>query len=196
VNTVPGESIPAQFHNVEPICEHCNTKRNRNETFLLQEIESGNYKLIGRQCVRDFIGYDATTIFRYLSAIRSLEDEINEEGDLWGGYGSRWDNGINADEILRVTACLIHKDGWLSKSKADYDQTPTASNVIDFFFPPKYGSGAYEHWINWVHSLDVENETFKTEAVNARAWLKEQSDNSEYMHNLKAIDSNKSNMVL
>ena len=193
VNTIPGETIPAQYHNAEPICEHCNTRRLRNETFILQEIETGSYKLIGRQCVRDYIGYDAKSIFQYLSWIRKLETEIDEEDGFWGGSNGRWDCGIDSDEVLAATACIIHRYGWLSKSKANYDETPTASHVIDFFFPPKFGSGAYETWKQWVASLDAENEKWKKEAKSARAWLKEQTDTSEYMHNLHAINNNASN---
>ena len=194
VNAVPGETIPTQFHNVEPICDHCGKKRIRNETFLLQEEESGDYKLIGRQCIRDFIGYDARQVFNFLKAIRRLKDDVDEDEFWGGGYGGQWQSVCDADEVLRATAAIIHKYGWVSKSKAGYDQTPTSGEVTYYFFPPKSGTEEYRQWQKWVAELDINDPRWVEEAKNARAWLKEQDDNNEYMHNLKVIDGNPENL--
>ncbi len=190
VNTVPGETIPAKFHNCEPICEHCNKKRIRNETFLLQEDATGDYKLIGRQCVRDYIGYDARTIFQFLTALRKFTesfDEDNEEG--WFGGGGRWADMFDVDEILRTTAAIIHKEGWVSKSKADWDQTPTSAKVVYTYYAPTEGR-ALAAWKEWIASLELDNPKWAETAKAAREWLKEQPDNNEYMHNLHTIDQN------
>ncbi len=195
VNAVPGETIPTEYHNCEPICEHCGTKRRRNETFLLQEIETGDYKLIGRQCVKDFIGYDAKHIFNYLKMIRTFEDDFVEEDLFWGGYGGQQIDNFNSDEVLAVTACIIHKYGWMSRSKADFDDRPTADEVVYFFYPPKHGTREYELWLKWKGELDAENPKWKKEAEAARVWLKEQPDDNEYMHNLHVIDGTPVNHV-
>jgi len=195
VNTVPGETIPAKYHNCEPVCDHCGKKRRRNETFLLQEEETGDYKLIGRQCVRDFIGYDARQVFNYLQWIRKLEEDFDEDDFGSMGHEPARYYVFNADEILAVTASIIHKYGWISRSKADFDEQATADAVLHFFLPPKFGTKQYAMWREWADDLDADNEKWKKEASAARAWLKEQNDTNEYMHNLHAIDASQANEV-
>ena len=53
VNTVPGETIPECFHNSAAICDHCNTIRNRKETFIVKNEDK--IWQVGRQCLKDFL---------------------------------------------------------------------------------------------------------------------------------------------
>lgn len=194
VNTVPGEVIPPQFHNCEPICDHCGTKRRRNETFLMQEVATGDYKLVGRQCVRDFIGYDAKEVFSFLKWVHKLEKELDED-DVWMSGGGRHHEMFAAENVLAVTASIIAKYGWVSKSKADWDQTPTSGEVMYFYYPPVNNAKELEAWKKWKAELNIEDPKWTETAKAAREWLKEQTGDSEYMHNLHTIDENVNNAV-
>lgn len=197
VNTVPGESIPEEYRKTEPVCDHCGYERRRNETFLLQKEDTGEYKRVGRQCVRDFIGYDAKQIFQFLTVIRRVQETFGDE-DFWFGGGFVADM-YDLEDILARTAAIIHKEGWVSRTKADFDQQPTADAVITTLNPPslKEPERVQKAWRDWVAGLDLDNEKWAEEAKAARVWLKEQSreNESEYMGNLHTIDENPNELV-
>ncbi|KKN37432.1 hypothetical protein LCGC14_0763350, partial [marine sediment metagenome] len=63
VNTVPGNKIPTQFHNVKAYCDHCKKIRRRRDTFVLRNDnvapwDEQEYKVVGRNCLKDFLGHD------------------------------------------------------------------------------------------------------------------------------------------
>jgi hypothetical protein len=189
VNTVPGEEIPQQFHNSEPVCDHCGKHRRRNETFILQKEDSGEYKRIGRQCVRDFIGYDPSSILRYIRALDSFVEDFDNE-ERWGFGGGQQAYVFDHDDVLRVTAALIDKYGWVPRSAVDDEHRSTASDVIQYYFPPnRTAEHAYRMWVEWRKSLNPEDPRWVEDAKNAREWLKQQPSNNEYLHNLHAIDN-------
>ena len=190
VDAVPGETVPTEFHNAEPICNHCGKKRIRNETFVMREDATGRHELVGRQCVRDFIGYDTRQVFTFLTYIEKL---INEPSEEYFGEGGYRQVTADADQVLTYAAAIIRKYGWISRGRAkdsfDNEQA-TADTVIEAMFPPKFSSMIYREWLRWTESLDLENPKFEAEAKAAREWLKTQDDGNEYMHNLHAIDQN------
>jgi hypothetical protein len=54
------------YREIEPVCEHCNTRRRRNDVFVLEH-ESGERKIVGRNCLADFLrcaGADALPDWR------------------------------------------------------------------------------------------------------------------------------------
>jgi hypothetical protein len=189
INTVPGEQIPEQFHTADASCDHCGKIRRRNETFVLQEDETGDYKRVGRQCVRDFIGYDPKAIMRYMRSLLSFSEQFaDEEKYGFGGSGQRFMTFSHID-VLTKTAALIDKYGWVPKSAANEEHSATASDVLQVYFPPdsKYHQ-AYAAWKKWREELNLDDPKWRKEAEAARAWLKEQTGTGEYWHNLHAID--------
>lgn len=189
INTVPGEEIPKQFHTADASCDHCGKVRRRNETFVLQEDETGEYKRVGRQCVRDFIGYDPKAIMRYMRSLLSFSEQFaDEEKYGFGGSGPRFYTFDHIGVLIK-TASLIDKYGWVPKSAADEDHRATASEVLDVYFPPDARDPrVYQQWKTWVDSLNLDNPKWKEEAEAARAWLKKHTGEGEYWHNLHAID--------
>ena len=52
---VPGVELPRRFWTLgEPVCEHCNTARDRRAVFLLAH-RDGRHLLVGRSCLRAFL---------------------------------------------------------------------------------------------------------------------------------------------
>lgn len=47
---------PANYRNAGPNCEHCNYKRRRNDTYLVYNEETGEWKQVGSTCIDDFLG--------------------------------------------------------------------------------------------------------------------------------------------
>ena len=75
--------VPKKYRDCEPYCEHCRTLRNRVNTFVLVDKE-GNYKQVGKTCLKEFTGIDAERVLSELANMTSLltrQDYTEEE--LW-----------------------------------------------------------------------------------------------------------------
>jgi hypothetical protein len=56
---MPEIDIPTDLKNRAGECEHCKSNRSRKDTFILVD-ESGMLKQVGRQCLKDYLGYHGT----------------------------------------------------------------------------------------------------------------------------------------
>jgi len=185
VQTVPGESVPAEFHNREAICDHCNKIRNRVETFVC-ESEQHEFKQVGRQCLRDFLGHDPSHLAWMLTAIHSLADELDDEkGEYYGG-GMRQDYQHELLPVLTLAVGVIRTFGWVSRTAAMNGGSQATADVIRNIISPARSSEAYELSRKLREEIGSNDEDKKV-AETAMAWVKEQTDTNEYMHNIKAI---------
>jgi DNA helicase-2/ATP-dependent DNA helicase PcrA len=55
IERMNSDSIPGHFLEDPENCEHCKTRRHRNETFILRNAE-GAYKQVGSSCIHEFLG--------------------------------------------------------------------------------------------------------------------------------------------
>ena len=74
--------VPKSYRNVPCRCEHCNTTRKRNNTFLLLD-KNNNFKQVGKNCLNDYTGIDTLSILKKVSSINFLlqqgvDDEFRE----------------------------------------------------------------------------------------------------------------------
>lgn len=187
VKSAPGKQIPKEFFNSPPVCDHCETHRRRNETFLLTK--NGEYKRVGRSCVKDFIGYDPTAVLGYLENVVQFIESFDDQ-DTWFDGGGLQYYTIDADAILRATNALVNRVGFVSRSKADLENgsMATADLIINYFFPPSVQYNAELQRSEWVQALSTEKEINQQAVDNARAWLAEQNaEDNEYLTNLKNL---------
>lgn len=79
-NIMPEISIPSELKSRAGECEHCQSNRARKDTFILID-ESGILKQVGRQCLKDYLGYHGTP--EHILQIAQIAYEINNisEGD-------------------------------------------------------------------------------------------------------------------
>jgi hypothetical protein len=91
IRRLPGEEATdlTRFASAESLCEHCNTRRRRNETFLVAGPD-GSVRQVGRSCLADYIG-SATPekAARYAELILGLVDEATKAE----ASGRRWSYG-------------------------------------------------------------------------------------------------------
>lgn len=192
VRAVPGQTVPKQFHDRSAVCDHCNKKRYRTETFVLHEESIDKYICVGRQCVRDFIGYDVSALARYLERYRKMFDSFsNYDDDRW--WGGRIQLSYGKEDVLAATFGTIRVKGWKPKSACNFEEgdIPTSSWVSDIFNPPPFmgrdaekARRAHEEFVSEV--MISRDEDLK-KAELAIEWLDDQNDSNEYMHNLKVI---------
>jgi hypothetical protein len=182
VKTVGGDNeVGQRYRTLAPICEHCNSVRRRKDTFILRH-ESGEEKVVGRNCLADFIrDGDAET----LAAFAVMADRVC--GLVEGGcsdteYEMRgYEGGPHATTLayLAMTSCVIRKFGWLGKTAAkDTDRASTAEIVGRCY----WGRKAYEFIES--NALDVTDKDL-SRAAAAIEWASGlEGDKSEYLHTL------------
>ncbi len=183
IRSVPGAGeLPERFRSAPPHCEHCATARYRKDTFVLRA-DNGEFKHIGRQCLRDFIGHDVKQITEMASWLSGLEPS---DSDGEGGYGGGVTPTIFLSTYLAHVNAIIRTAGWVSRKDAEIRQTlSTASAALSNMFPPKKSIRG-----NW----NPEPLTAKDRAIGeeALAWAKalaDKTNKSDYEYNLSIIAS-------
>jgi hypothetical protein len=180
VHTVPGQKVPEEYWGAEDLCGHCNTKRNRNETFIVRH-EFGRTLQVGRNCLADFLGHaNPEAVVKACEWLASFDTDMGNPDSEWYGTGEL--RSIDLRSLLICTTAYIRDNGWVSRSKAEGGMA-TADGVWEYLTSPQ-GARHYkkchgkdlEHW-------DEDGDT----AAKAIQWALDQKPDSEYIHNLHAI---------
>lgn len=136
IRELPGETMPTQYREEGPVCEHCNTKRDRKQTFILRH-DNGSYKRCGRTCLKDFLGVDnAEAMARRAEMVGQLavilgESELRDEGERGAG-GSPY---IDLRSFMPYVAAVLRKESWVPRSavksgSADYSTADVATTAM------------------------------------------------------------------
>ena len=128
-HAVPGVELPARYWILDaPVCEHCNTERDRRAVFLLAH-DDGRHILVGRSCLKAFLRHPDA------DRIATLFDTLVPDA-VAGGYLVRdpsaagYDGGyLDGVEELAWTAAIVARYGWRSVAKSDAEHTATASRL-------------------------------------------------------------------
>ena len=197
VHVAPGiEGVNPAWRTVGNVCQHCNSKRRRNDLVVIRH-ESGEEKIVGRNCLADYIRTtNAEGLIAYAVSLSEFGLLVtSSENEFWGKGGGRGEYAESLDNVLKFASVCIRKLGWVSGSAARNDFTgclqSTADAVRKLLFVPS-NSQAYEAWENWVRSNDLHAAAFDAEEMDlAKAWLATLDDatvrDSEYLHNLRVI---------
>lgn len=123
---VPGQvrSQHALVVGTTGVCEHCGYARNRAATFILRNVETGEEKLVGRQCIKDFLGHVSPADVALMHTL--MHNLFNQEVP-----GPRYTRERQAIEIIWYLTQVIYD----ISVRGFYDKFHTvafASNVIDF----------------------------------------------------------------
>lgn len=134
IKAVPGHTVPAEYRDRVGECDHCHTKRKRNETFVVKHEERGEEKMVGRNCIADFLGHTdphrLANLAEWMADVGVLCGGAEDEG--WLGGGGRVASAWDLEHFLCWTSAIIRADGWTSKGAA-FDKewlVPTVSTVL------------------------------------------------------------------
>lgn len=116
--------VPKYYRSIQPYCEHCNTNRRRKETFLLFNQSSNTYKLVGRSCLKDFLGVDVCHFGYIHSIVSELEDKQNYNYESNGFI-----KYINSFDYLCVVNECIRMFGFISKTKSEEECQEATSQM-------------------------------------------------------------------
>lgn len=189
------DQIPNYFRETGQHCDHCNTERRRNDTFLLLEEATGGWKQVGRNCLADFLGgHDPYSILEYLEALSSLRGIFGGDPDEQDDYpkDGRPQLQYPTQDFLEATAAMIRLDGWISRKKAYEDAAghrATADTVLWLLSPPYTDKGRKER----AFFTDRFQDQDKALAADVLLWAKETLSKipvplrSNYEHNLTTV---------
>lgn len=182
--------IPARYYIHSNICEHCRTNRLRGQLFLVHNTETGEFKQVGRSCLKEFTGgLDAEQVARYISYF----DEIIK-GESVIGFTHLPEYSKVRENLLYAAEC-VRKFGYQSSEVCPV--FPTKVRVHNYYAVrengwryhahPKEAENYKEDWekVNF-NPYSEENQKFVDEAL---AWIKCQMDDTNYFHNLISICS-------
>lgn len=187
INTVPEQVVPAEYFTVASRCDHCSTARFRKQTFLFKDDEG--YKLVGRQCLKDFFGVDPTKNIDWFWSIGSFGDEE-------GGYGLRGENVVPVDFAVALGLVFTKRFGYVGTKQAEayYQKSgeqasipTTGQEVRHFLFAPPIQPTPEETQTR--REIYAEAAALQEQAQELVKWALEHfaGDNGSYAHNVRSL---------
>lgn len=88
VDSFGGAEIPKSWSTCKPHCEHCNSKRFRKITFMVQR--GGDVKQVGKTCLKEYTGIDPSAAAAWAQVQNIVQDDFYIfDDDLDGDFRSR-----------------------------------------------------------------------------------------------------------
>lgn len=102
--------IPERFLHTDNICEHCNSKRLRNELYIIHNIKTNEFKQVGSSCLLLYTGgLNAEYVASYIDGITELE-----EFNGFVGNGAKY--YISVNEVVEYATEIIDKMGYFNSN--------------------------------------------------------------------------------
>lgn len=185
IKTLSDKEIPIIYQTIDGNCDHCNTKRMRKETVLLQD-QQGKIIQVGKSCLKDYLGYSINDKLNYMD----LLEEIEKSEVFSMNCGDRFEKYVQVQKILNITNLLIKEYGYIKTRDEDGDtninNTKERSIKIYSLINPKY----WEDKEKEIRDIVDHEKYIDNEVVEAVKWIQEQESNSDYINNLKVLVNN------
>lgn len=185
INKACEVEVPERYYNSDPVCEHCNSNRRRKDTFLVMNEETGEFKQVGKSCLADFThGMSAEGVAKYTALFEEL---IEGETPYDSGCGMSY---YPVAEYLAYVAETIKHFGY---TRTKDEGRSTKERAVEYY--------GMEHGRCFPETAEILAEEMASVSFNANsadsikmvenalAWLAEQDETNDYMHNLKTACS-------
>jgi hypothetical protein len=203
IRTVPGEENNPEirnFYEAHPdYCDHCHKVRRRNDTFIIKNIETGQLRQIGRNCLADFLGgMDPKQILWYFSLRTMIGRVVGEASEESGRFG-RAELIVDTATVLNIAAKLIQEFGYTKRADEEFGRWSTSSMVRFAIFDrlPKDPSEQQIKVKDIATSIAGRGPTPETQQLvnDAVNWFNslpdEEKQNSEFYHNIDVLLNSK-----
>lgn len=186
ISGVEGLEIPARYYTCEPYCEHCKTRRDRKNSFIVYNPESSEFKQVGRGCLKDFTGgLSAEAVAQFESWIKECEEarEIDWGGCWFPAYINTKDFMVAAAEIIRIY-------GYVKRDTEGQVDTATRTEAaykvwagMRLGMAREYMKELYEDAVS--RGFDMNRAESIALAETVREWVLGNERDDNYFHNLK-----------
>ena len=184
------DKIPERYHDMPLMCEHCGRGRHLKQAYIVHNLKTGEWKIVGRNCLADFThGLNIETAASWIN----FADEVSNCNISMGG-GKEW---YETKIWLSYVAEIVNKFGYV-KAYDDFgcvNLNATKLRVLDYWGYDHNRVDKYtaERLMNEIRKYDLVFDRPENEIIveNAIKWALSQELDSTYMHNLKTLCSTK-----
>lgn len=181
IQNVPGQEIPIEFRSNKFFCDHCGINRYRKEVVIIKN-EDGEYKQLGKTCLKDYLGIDLEILVNKFSWVYDLCKEASEEN-----FGEPVSRVVFPLEFLNYASVCIRKLGYVSSSKAYERDIPSSKETI---FSVMFSKDKYTKKLIREKELYVE-ESDKELAKKALEWALSLEGKNDFEYNIKSVAKQK-----
>ena len=108
--------IPLKYLHTPKICEHCGKIRNRKDTYLIYNVDSGEFKQVGSTCLLDYTkGLDADECANIMSCLDKVSSLCDFNCDDESFFGNGFDStsfGFDRMAILPLVYAYVSEYGY------------------------------------------------------------------------------------
>lgn len=187
-----GFIVPTRYFSSNPCtCDYCKTNRKRNKTYLVVNRETGEWKQLGKECLKLFVtGIDIDAIATFESFIKEAEEAANPGDEFF--YNRRFKFVKVADAL--ALACAVYRErGYLATRDSVGNPNDFCNkNIVQRKLTQQYGCNS--DFLNITNSTrdKIDTITFKADinaATDAIGDVEHLPDDP-YYNNLKVIVAN------
>ncbi len=126
---MPGQDLGG-YRPEEFICDHCGSRRRRNSTYLVRN-EEGEYKQVGSNCLRSFLG-TTPQLWALQYDLENNNSYIDRGERTWGSA----DSMLPTRNVVAAALAISNEgENYVSSSRArDREIDSTSSQVRNYFF--------------------------------------------------------------
>lgn len=187
VYTNKGFEPREDLRSTKMICEHCNLARGRSLVYLLQNMETGEQKLVGKSCLKDFLPeLNITEVLGYLESLKKLDESGDMDEDSIYGNAPRDAYVYPVDMLVAESLVLIRKWGYVSKKMAREQYENSAGEAGELTATAMLVANTNDKARRALYPEHEIAEIFKSGKVETCIeWIKQQDGKTDFMYNLK-----------
>lgn len=111
IRNITSEIVPDKFKTCRPECEHCHKTRERKDTYIVKNLETGEFKQVGRTCLQEYTGLDAENAAYYASCLGDAEAQSFDPEMM--SLLSPDDKYTSANSFKNVAYYVVKKYGYI-----------------------------------------------------------------------------------
>lgn len=189
-----GFIVPSKYFTSNPCsCDYCKTNRKRSKTYLVVNRETGEWKQLGKECLKLFVtGIDIDAIATFESFIKEAEEAANPGDEFF--YSRRF-KFVKVADALALAYAVYRERGYLAtRDVAGNSNDLSNKNIVQRKLAQQYGCDS--DFLNITNSTrdKIDAITFKAD-IDAKESISvisdvEQLPDDPYYNNLKVIVAN------
>jgi hypothetical protein len=172
--------VPKRFYEVEMVrvCEHCSTNRRRNDLYIIRNVETNEFKQVGKSCLKDFLKTEKLDNFKLRTYVIRILDSFDADADF--------DEYIPADarvatvkDVLCRTLVHVDGNGYVS-SKDAFDTVLSTADIIK--------NSILENTKIDIDVTDIEYvKSLSTRVLDIIKYVESLEPSNQYFQNLKNV---------
>lgn len=187
-----GFIVPSNYFTSNPCtCDYCKTNRQRNKTYLVVNRETGEWKQLGKECLKLFVtGIDVDAIATFESFIKEAEDAANPGDEFFYNKGFKF---VKVADALALAYAVYRERGYLATRDSVGNPNDFCNkNIVQRKLAQQYGCNS--DFLNITNSTrdKIDTITFKADINAAKDAIGdvERLPDDPYYSNLKVIVAN------